>query len=485
MKAEKLQDAIGMVGDDLVVDAKNGNTQKKSGKAKRLTIAAVAAAMALVIALGVIFAPFGQNMSLTVRSSAIVLASYPKMTQYPSAITQLLGEFSDDSQYDKWRDDCRALKEPYYNLEVNINSFVEKTVPELLSAADGENLVYSPLNVYMALAMLAEMTDENSREQLLSLLGASDIEELRLQANAMWLANYCDDGAVTSIPAASVWLSDDIEYNHDTMQLLSDNYYASSFSGDMSSESYSAAYRSWLNEQTGGMLKDQIGDSSFDDNTLLALATTIYYRAKWNDEFNADKTERGTFHAANGDMSCDFMHSSSDDVYYWAEKFGAVRKSFDGNTGSMWFILPDEGVGVEELINDAQLAQFINSNGDWENSKRLIVNLAVPKFDVSSEAELGESLKNLGITDVFDVELSDFTPTTQAGDLVVSSVTHGVRVKIDEEGCTAASYTELMFAGAAEPPTDEIDFVLDRPFIFVITSSVGTPLFVGVINVPV
>ena len=41
----------------------------------------------------------------------------------------------------------------------------------------------------------------------------------------------------------------------------------------------------------------------------------------------------------------------------------------------------------------------------------------------------------------------------------------------------------IIGAGAAEPPEEVIDFVLDRPFIFVITLG-GVPLFSGVVNQP-
>ena len=60
-----------------------------------------------------------------------------------------------------------------------------------------------------------------------------------------------------------------------------------------------------------------------------------------------------------------------------------------------------------------------------------------------------------------------------------------VRVGIDEDGVTAVAYTILSFgAGAAEPPDEEIDFTLDRPFVFAITSQDGLPLFIGVVNTP-
>ena len=57
-------------------------------------------------------------------------------------------------------------------------------------------------------------------------------------------------------------------------------------------------------------------------------------------------------------------------------------------------------------------------------------------------------------------------------------------VTIDEEGVTAAAYTELRLNGSARPPEDEIDFVVDHPFIFVITGTDSLPLFIGVVNNP-
>lgn len=49
----------------------------------------------------------------------------------------------------------------------------------------------------------------------------------------------------------------------------------------------------------------------------------------------------------------------------------------------------------------------------------------------------------------------------------------------------AAAYTvfSLSATSAGEMP-EELDFVLDRPFLFAITSDDGLPLFVGVVNQP-
>ena len=74
--------------------------------------------------------------------------------------------------------------------------------------------------------------------------------------------------------------------------------------------------------------------------------------------------------------------------------------------------------------------------------------------------------------------------TTDADEIFLSKAQHATRVTIDEEGCTAVAYTVMMAAGGTMPPDDEVDFVLDRPFIFAIISADGLPMFVGVVNNP-
>lgn len=481
-KSEKMYDAITDIRDDLVE-----NAEKKKPRRRRWWPAAVAAVLAVVIAGGVILWPDGSP--LTATAYAVAEAQYPQMAPYPNEMDytdQVTGKFDNkgfSQVYDAWRTDRRAQLDQPEGYADGLDAFFAASIGQFLSGAEGENRVYSPLNVYMALAMLAELTSGNSREQILDLLGSGSIEALREQAGALWNANYCDDGATTSVLASSVWLNEDVSFVQETMDTLAETYYASSYQGTMGSAEFNQALQDWLNEQTGGLLEEQAGQIEMDPDTILALATTVYFRAKWADEFSESRTEPGVFHAADGDVTCDFMHQSVLQLYCWGDRFSAVTVPF-GSSGGMWFILPDEGVGVDELLQDGQVMEFLlTSESEWENSKSLTVNLAVPKFDVTSQLELKDGLKALGVTDVFDGSVSDFSPMTgDTDEIFVSKVQHDARVTIDEEGCTAAAYTVMAMLGGSMPPEEEIDFVVDRPFLFAITGADGLPLFVGVVN---
>ena len=415
---------------------------------------------------------------------------YPEMAPYPNEmdfVDEKTGLFDDEgfSQvYDAWRNN-RDLKA---NIPVDyadsLSSYFDESIPVLLG--DGaDNSVCSPLNIYMALALLAECTDGDSRQEILDLLDAESAESLRTQAQQVWLSHYCDDGASACVLANSLWLDDSIHFNEDTAGLLAANYYASVFYGDLSSEITNQQFRNWLNEQTKGLLEDQIRNIQMDPATVMTLASTIYYRAKWSSEFRPDQNTEGIFHTGTEERNVTFMNRTlTYGPYFWGEDFGAVHLRLEDGS-KMWLILPDEGKSPADVLANGQAMDL--AMGGWletADQKSLMVNLSMPKFDVVGDTKLNDSLKSLGIISVFDRSIADFTPILPEEPAWLEEVKHAARVKVDEEGVEAAAYTVMMTAGASMPPEEEIDFILDRPFLFVITSQDDLPLFAGIVSKP-
>ena len=433
----------------------------------------------------------------TARAVTLASAVYPETAPYPNEedyISPLTGDFD----YDKYQKDYAAWQKSREALASGtdyagmLDSFLSASTAQFLAGAGNENRIYSPLNVYLALSMLAETVGGNSRQQLLDLLAVDSIETLRARVSALWRDHFRDDGAVTSVLASSLWLRDGMTYSQDVLNTLARDYYASSFSGEMGSEAYDQALRNWINEQTGGLLKQQADGLSMDPDTVLALASTIYFKAAWADKFSQDRTQRDIFHSPTGDAETDFMRRSMVGSYYWGEHFAAVQLYFRQG-GSMWLILPDEGTSPDDLLTSGEAMWFLlNMMTDQYNSvpadsKFLTIHLSMPKFDVSSDLSLIDGLKALGVTDVFDDRVSNFDPLGASTDesLFVSQAKHAARVKVDEEGCEAAAYTVIMTEPtSAMPPADEVDFILNRPFLFAITGDSGLPLFTGVVNQP-
>ena len=418
--------------------------------------------------------------------------SYPKMAPYPDPTDYLPsdGSWSEEAEEkfqaaaEAWQASREAQRNRPEADPDTMAAYLRASIPQLLGGAAGENRVCSPLSVYMALAMLAECTDGESRQQLLTLLGSDSLDALHTQTQALWNTNYCDDGAVTSLLASSVWLSDRFDYTQQTLDNLAQYDYASAYRGVMGDAAYNQMLRDWLNQQTGDRLTEQAQGLELDAQTCFALISTINYRAKWCEEFNAANTASAPFHSPSGEATCEYMKQTNTQAYYWSDGFAAIEKPLEGS-GSMWLLLPDEGVTPEELLAQPAALDFLLRGGEGTESKYVQVHLSLPKFDAASSLELPACLTALGVTDVFDSTQADFSPLSPSSDgMYVSRAQHAARVTVDEEGVTAAAYTAIVGAGAGMPPDEEVDFVLDRPFLFAITGTDGLPLFVGIVNQP-
>ena len=497
MKKEDLYKAIGEL------EEKDLESPKKHPK-NWIWISAAAAVLAVALCLSY-FIPRGTDPDVQNTSEALLQSEpgpvpgpielkafnlaapqYPRMVHYPEEeFPETEAEMAAyEARYDAWRDSIQAQqREPGY--ADGLSPFFAQTVSTFLTEENGENKVCSPLNIYMALSMLAEITGGDTRQEILEVLGQPDTETLRKQVSDVWNAQYRKDGGTTMILADSLWLNEAYDLKQEPLDILAKDYYASSFSGEPGTEEYDRALQTWINEQTGGLLEEQVKDLKLDPRTIIALASTIYYQAKWEHEFREENTHEDDFFAESGTERADFMHSDGIETYYWTPHFGAVGLNMENGGGTMWLLLPDGGIPPEQLLSEQDTFDFLEQGNAWKQRKDLIVHLAMPKFDVSARLDLKDGLQKMGIRKAFQSGEADFSPVLEDPEgAFVGKCSHGVRVKTDEEGVSAAAYTVMAMCGAGRPPEEEMDFFLNRPFAFVMTSPDGLPLFSGVVNHP-
>ncbi len=483
MKFEDLRDTMRKPDDKPITEC--GRVGRKKKPPFRQRIGAGLVVLALILTSFLLIR--GSEWSVDIAASGVktlAMPEYPTMHEHPYE-EDLLGCSKVDYEvynkaYKLWNSDVRRLRDQPQGYQDGVMALAREANPLLLTD-DEENRIYSPLNIYMALSLLAEMTADDTREEVLGVVGVDTIEELRAKANSLWQAHYMDDGSTTSLLANSVWFDYGLSIKKETMQILQDTYKASAFQGDMGSAAMTDRLQEWLNEQTDNLLESSVDSAAFDENSLMALASTILFRAKWNSEFSKRDTAPGTFHSPAGSVETGFMSESRPNSYYWGDNFAAISKGLT-YAGNMWFFLPDEGVRPEELLADPQVDALLEDCSAYDRQKFLIVNFKLPKFDVMSEIALGNALQELGIHKAFTAA-ADFSPTSEDAQLYLSDAKHAARVMVDEDGVTGAAYT-LMLLGAGMPPDETVDFFLDRPFLFVVQGHDGVPLFVGVVNRP-
>lgn len=488
MKPDMISDALSQVDEAMLAEADEARRKRKKRSIRCIISVAASVCAVAVIGLMIVLVQTGGDVIAAAEPVYPTISPYPDGDLERSNITNAIFM----AQADAWEESRKAIM-PERGYGEGLDGFFEKTIAEFLSDIGNESRVFSPLSLYMALSVTAETAEGESRQQILDLIGSENIEALRTQANEVWRGSYSNDGATTSILANSLWIDKELGYNQLTVNTIADSYYAGVYRGEMGSDALNKAMQKWLNEQTGGLLKEQVSDFEVDDPTaVMTLFSTVYYRAKWFSEFKEANTETGVFHSPDGDVEAEFMYKRGDNTYYWSENFAAMKLLLE-NSGHIWLILPDEDVTMDELLADEKVYELILDKNAWEDQKRLIVNLRLPKFDISSDFSLNEGLQELGVADIFDGAAADFTPLaddmeevrrTYGGNIAISEAKQAARVTIDEEGVTAAAFTAMLYCGAAEPPDEEVDFTLDRPFFFALSHDSGLPMFAGVVNVP-
>ena len=376
--------------------------------------------------------------------------------------------------------DARAQVREQNQVEENflqaVEDFAAKTSAPLLSGK--ENACYSPVSLYFALSLSAAGAHGTTQQQLLSLLGVKDATSLTDSCAKLYRQLYADNEMGSLKIANSLWMADHIlgqpvTFEQDFLNTATKDFYASLYTGDLTADSTLSDMAKWVKDNTGGKITPKF---QADPLALLYLMNTIYFKDQWVSQFSESRNTIDTFHLANGKtMDATFMHQTESSAISHGNGYTTAGLGLR-NYGSIYFVLPDEGVSLDSLLTAERLPEIFSSvSGEYT---RII--WSVPKFTYHTDLDLKKMLQSSGVTDIFDQNCANLSGMTKTA-AYLSSAKQQTYIALDENGVEAAAYTELMgSATGAMPPEEPIAFTLDRPFLYFVTSNDNTPLFVGV-----
>jgi serine protease inhibitor len=480
MNSDKLFELLGDIDEKEIENAEKYTGRKKTGRIFMYIAPAIAASV-LIIAAGM---HFMRQSSIEPHQTGHNGIRIIRAVNAPSDYEDMdMDEFMNSEVHRSWATEFVSNNYASAEIQPDMSEYY-RSVMENTLIADDENTVCSPLNIYLALSMLAETSGGNSRQQILDALDVSDIDQLHSNVASIWNANYVDTPAVTSLLANSVWLNDSVTFNDATLNNLATNYHSSSYVGDVESPEMSEELRKWISENTKGLLDEYADDISLTPQTVMALVSTIYYKAGWSDGFMEQLSTQEIFHGTLSDSEVTMMHSGRYMPVYLDDDFTALGLPLC-DSGAMYFFLPDEGVDVNTLVSRPEIFDVISPKKEmdehWENP---FVYLAIPKFNVSEETDLLNTMSSLGITDVMDPAVSDFAPLSpDAANFYIGKAEHAAMVEVDEQGVIGTAYTYMdVRSGGTLIIENEMYFTLDRPFMFIVTGYDGSILFSGIVR---
>ena len=235
----------------------------------------------------------------------------------------------------------------------------------------------------------------------------------------------------------------------------------------------------WVEQQTRDRIKNLIPEGAVDQRTRLVLTNAIYFKGVWKHPFPEPATRSDAFALSTGEKVGDvpFMRQVERLRYLDGGRFQALELPYTNDELSMIVLLPKQVGGLAEL--EAMLTAKAVS--DWLTRMTVqVVDVTLPRFKVTAELRLKETLSRLGMPLAFS-DTADFSGVAKGDRLQLSDVFHKAYVEVNEKGTEAAAATGMvMVPTSAGPPIQREVFRADHPFFFVIRENgTGSLLFAG------
>ena len=374
-----------------------------------------------------------------------------------------------------------AKAEPKKERALNpINEFGLELYQKLKS--NDKNLFFSPYSISIALSMVCAGARGETRDQIAKATHSkSDLKCLpaALEPLNRDMADSNLKGNGELRVANGLWLQKGFDFSQDYLKVMKDSYGAQPNVLDFKANPESARneINKWVAQQTRDKIQDLMTKGSIDKLTRFVLANAIYFKGKWNSEFDKKLTKDSPFTSLDGKKtSVQMMHRDEMFGYSAGDGFQVLAMPYKEGHLSMVVLLPSEGFSLknfDEKVNPNLLSTWLR---ELKNTK---VDVYFPKFKMTTPVyQLDPILKDMGMTKAFSKD-ADFSGISPSKDLYISTVAHKAFVDINEEGTEAAAATGIGVRAAAMPPK-KVVFKADRPFLFFIRHDpTDTILFFG------
>lgn len=372
----------------------------------------------------------------------------------------------DEKNIDK--DKRKDFKSSEYNTkqyEINEGDNMKEVSYKLFDSIETtDNLMISPLSLNLALGMLANGAEGDTRLELEKYL-CNSIDEYN-----QFSKDYESTDELKIANAA--WVSDEFKdnINDNYRQELKDNYNAKFESLNFLDPESVNIINNWCSENTNNLIPEII--SNLNPEQKMILTNALYFKAAWEEEFKESDTFECEFTNLDGSKSIVDMMCSEEGIYYENDYAIGFRKDYKDSKYSFIGILPkDEG---EFKLTDLDLESFFDSMSYGS------VYIRLPKFKSETSLSLVSALQALGLNDIFSAD-TQLTGLIDGTSLYVDDILQKTYIDVNEKGTEAAAVTAIVMKNTAyhEP----IRIFLDRPFAYmIIDNETDTILFLGKIN---
>ncbi|XBH83652.1 hypothetical protein VPH35_072017 [Triticum aestivum] len=391
------------------------------------------------------------------------------------------------------------------------------------ATADG-NLVFSPVSIHVALALMSAGAAGDTLHEILAMAGAPSRGELeafiRETVVGRTLADRSGIGGPCVAFACGAWSDRRFPLKQAYRDTIVRTYKGETWTVDFQDHPVEARKQinAWVANVTRNLITEVLDPHEQSRNTLKVVANAIYLKGEWHKPFDKEYTvDHGKFHLLDGSsIEASFMRRQRlyEERIACHDGFKVLKlpyKDADDNSPeyglhnykmrmslpsfSMCVFLPDARDGLTSLVDSlTSRPEFLH-----EHLPRAFVpvgDFRLPKFKLSFRSSLVGILQSLGLHLPFEPSTKGLTEKMEDDDgegvqLYVNDVIHKAVIEVNEEGSEAAAFTEsddemgFSLFGDEPPPPKLVDFVADHPFaFFIVEETTCTIVFSGLVLDP-
>lgn len=335
---------------------------------------------------------------------------------------------------------------------------------------NGGNLFFSPYSISTALAMTWAGARGMTEKQMAEVLHFT-LPQIQLHKAFGSLEKKLNEAGEESgyelSVANALWGQAGLNFLDAFLELTEKSYGAGLREVDFvtQAEEVRLIINAWVEEKTKEKIKDLIKPGVLDRFTRLVLTNAIYFKGDWLNQFDKKRTRDEPFKLKRREQVKVPMMHIKDKFKYWADdRLQVLQLPYKGEELSMVILLPVKVDGLAEMeksLNRENLEKWLKGLRKQE------VMVTLPKFKMTTQFELADYLKKMGMPYAFSISNADFSGITGDKSLCISNVVHKAFVAVDEEGTEAAAATAVTMKITSIPAPPKV-FRADHPFIFII-----------------
>ncbi|XP_048341232.1 corticosteroid-binding globulin-like [Sphaerodactylus townsendi] len=403
----------------------------------------------------------------------VVQSSYPNIQQQQSTLDQ----------------ECNTGDNVWHKIIPYNADFAFRLYKEMSSTIEDKNILFSPISVSSALAMLSLGAKSETQSQIYDGLAfnLSEIEQNEIHKGFCQLMYRHTVRAYVKTGNA-LFLDKSLEVLPTFLEDVRHLYHAEDFSIDFLNNTGAKHHiNDYVKNKTEGTKINTV--KYLSKNTRMVLVNYFLYKGEWEERFIPELTlEEDFFAYGNTTVKLNMMLNTALYKFVRDEELfcSVVEVPFSGVAVAL-FILPDQG-----KLKDLESSLVKEDLDKWRTSFQYKdIKLSIPKFSAYPSYDVKRFLQRLGMRNAFN-QHADFSKIAAKHNLRISQVLHEVMLVVNEEGGVVAGAMGPSFTFFADDPIfllptlpPPLVMTFNRPFLmFVIDSSTGTILLMGKIVIP-